>query len=385
MNQVNNLEIDVAAWINKATSHGYSFAAWRLPNQEDKTLIIDLGDPRKLDTSFKHADTGFLVNKFSDHHPTQPLLIKSDISINLSSSEMQIDPRINDKQLDELKETLKASGKQASKLGFQASPKGNAYEQLVGLAVKEIRNKKYSKVVLARCKEVDLPVSFNPLDFFNRVCEQYSSAFCSLFYLPNEGLWIGASPEVLIDSNERYFKTVSVAGTKKVDDGSPLGDTSWTQKEIEEQALVSRYIINCFKKLRLREFDEYGPKTVKAGNLLHLKTEFSVDLSKVAYDGLGDQMMELLHPTSAVCGMPLQEAKAFLDQHEGFDRSFYSGFLGPVNHDGQTNLFVNLRCMNIRGGQARLFAGAGITEDSDPKKEFLETEMKMDTLAHLIY
>ncbi|MEM9340535.1 MAG: chorismate-binding protein, partial [Bacteroidota bacterium] len=146
----------------------------------------------------------------------------------------------------------------------------------------------------------------------------------------------------------------------------------------------SRYIINCFKRIRLREYHEVGPRTIKAGNLAHLKTTYKVDYTEVTFENLADQMLELLHPTSAVCGMPIEKAKSFIDENELFDRSFFAGFLGPVNFRGATDLFVNLRCMNVKEGVARLYAGAGITEDSDPEKEWVETEMKMATLQSLL-
>src|SRR5690606_35800755 len=114
----------------------------------------------------------------------------------------------------------------------------------------------------------------------------------------------------------------------------------WTQKEIEEQALVSRYIINNLKKIRLREFDELGPKTIVAGNVMHLKTEYTIDMKATNFPQLGTIMLQLLHPTSAVCGMPLEPSLEFLRKHEGYDREFYSGYLGPVHVNNAINLFV---------------------------------------------
>jgi isochorismate synthase len=149
--------------------------------------------------------------------------------------------------------------------------------------------------------------------------------------------------------------------------------------------LVERYIISCFKKIRLREYDEYGPKTVVAGNLMHLKSEFTVDMKETNFPQLGTIMLRLLHPTSAVCGMPLEPALEFLNRHEGYNRSFYSGFLGPVNIDEQIHIFVNLRCMQLRQADAVLYAGAGVTSDSIPEKEWEETEMKMNTLMRVLF
>ena len=164
-----------------------------------------------------------------------------------------------------------------------------------------------------------------------------------------------------------------------------LSDVPWTQKEIIEQAMVSRYIIECFKKIRLREFEEVGPKTVKAGDLVHLKTSFKVDMKETNSPLLGSTMLELLHPTSAVCGSPRGLANDFIRTHEGYERELFAGFLGPVGLDGNSRLFVNLRCMQLFKEKARLYAGAGITENSRPEKELQETNNKMQTLLKVIY
>jgi isochorismate synthase len=82
--------------------------------------------------------------------------------------------------------------------------------------------------------------------------------------------------------------------------------------------------------------------------------------------------------------MPRKEALAFLQTHEGFDRSFYAGFLGPVNIDGATSIYVNLRTASLQEGEALLYAGAGVTEDSDPEKEWEETEMKCEIIGKFI-
>lgn len=210
-------------------------------------------------------------------------------------------------------------------------------------------------------------------------------------YLPDEqAVWLGASPETLVSMNqEGIFRTISLAGTQSAYDADGQlvhpSEARWTQKEIEEQALVSRYIISCFKQIRLREFVEIGPKTVLAGNLLHLRTDYEVDTQAVNFPQLGTVMLDLLHPTSAVCGMPKAPALDFILHHEQNNREFYSGFLGPVNIHQETHLFVNLRTMKIQQQHARLFAGAGITEDSIPEKEWKETEMKCETLLSVVF
>ncbi|BDD05002.1 chorismate-binding protein [Aureibacter tunicatorum] len=250
--------------------------------------------------------------------------------------------------------------------------------------IKNINEGSLTKIVPSKTKSIQLRSDFDPLNTFHNLSSSYSNAFISLISIPEIGTWMGATPEILIQVNQNHiFKTVALAGTQLYT-GQKLGDVSWKQKEIEEQALVSRYIINRFKKIRLREFDEYGPKTIKAGNLLHLKTSFEVDMKETERPDLPQKMLELLHPTSAVCGMPREEALKFLNNNEKHDRKYFSGFLGPINVQDNSSLFVNLRCMELLEGQAILYAGAGVTEDSDPESEWNETEQKCNTLLNYL-
>jgi isochorismate synthase len=259
------------------------------------------------------------------------------------------------------------------------------FKALVILCKDEITRGNAEKIVPSRTKNVDLPTDFNLLDSFQRLCDAYPHAMVSIVSGPRIGTWMGATPEMLVSVNkDQIFHTVAIAGTQAFHEGTDLRSISWTQKEIEEQVLVVRYIISCFKKIRLREYEERGPKTIVAGNVLHLKTEFEVDMVATNFPQLGTIMLQLLHPTSAVCGMPLEATLNFLKQHEGYDRQFYSGYLGPVNIFQESNLYVNLRCMQLFENQAILYAGAGVLSDSDPETEWHETEMKMNTLLRII-
>lgn len=362
---------------------GYAFAAWKMPEEENYQIIVSLNGASPSHNTISEMDSGYVMNLFSDNHPAQPYYLPADILI--TSEDIQIDPRVSDTQLDQLTTDLQSSVKRNTETTKELTHMAqNEFEELVQEAIHAIKHGDFEKIVLSRFKEQALPDQFSSWNFFKKLCNTYSKAFCSLTFIPGKGLWLGASPELLIHSSSNLFKTIALAGTKKLTDSQSLSEIAWTQKEIEEQALVSRYIINCFKRIRLRDFHEHGPKTVQAGNLAHLKTEFEVRLNEVSFDGLADQMLELLHPTSAVCGMPMHETKKWIEKKEDYDREFYSGFLGPVNFNEQTNLFVNLRCMKIAKNTIRFYAGAGITEDSIPSKEYEETEMKMNILNQLI-
>ncbi|MEY3918185.1 MAG: Isochorismate synthase, partial [Bacteroidota bacterium] len=267
--------------------------------------------------------------------------------------------------------------------------KKQEFKSWVSSAIEAIKQGPLQKVVLSRTDVKELPSGFSIASALEELAAAYPNAFVCAISIPAlAGVWMCATPEILVEQKDGVFRTISLAGTQSgVDDqGNALSPAQarWSQKEIEEQAFVSRYIIDCFKKIRLREYTELGPKTISTGNLLHLKTEYIVDTKAMDFPQLPGLMLGLLHPTSAVCGTPKQEAIEFILKTETHDRSMYSGYLGPVNIGGDTHLFVNLRTVKITGNQAEFYAGCGITEDSDPEKEWQETQMKCQTLQRVL-
>lgn len=369
--------------VNQLVEAGYAFAAWRMPSKQQINLIIALSIPTQKQQSLVDLDKGFIINSYDDNHPAKPFHIPADIQV--VDESLQIDPRINDSEFEAFIKKIEDSKLDKAQVKPTVSESlSSPFEQVVTKAIDEIAKGRFEKVVLSRYQDMALNSSFGAWSFFEKICNAYPGAFCSLSHIPGKGIWVGASPELLISTDKNRFKTIALAGTKPLDESQNLREVAWTHKEIEEQAFVSRYIINCFKKLRLREFHEHGPKTVRSGSLVHLKTEFEVKYDEVYFESLADQMLELLHPTSAVCGMPIDEAKPWIHEVEGYDRAFYAGFLGPVNFNDSTDLFVNLRCMRVQDDTARMYAGAGITEDSDPVKEMEETEMKMQVMKRFL-
>lgn len=393
---------EFARMLQLAAAKNHAFAAWRLPGQQEPNLLIDLGgQATKVHPSLEQLPAGFLFAPY-----------KAD----LSAPDARQHPecfflnahifRDGARQESELAEDLAPELQQQAEDFFQALTEGEVpepggypapactatttpkehYLQLVEQSVAAIKSGLFQKNVCARAMEVDLPADFRLEQFFQKLSAAYPNAFVSLVAIPGLGTWIGATPEVLISvDREQTFCTVALAGTQRREPGMLPADAVWRQKEIEEQAMVSRYIINCLKKIRIREFEEVGPRTVAAANLLHLRTDFTIDLREVHYPNLPTVMLELLHPTSAVCGLPKAPAAAFLEQHEQLDRSFFAGFLGPVNLLQETRLFVNLRCMQLFRSSAMLYAGAGITADSVAEREWQETEHKYQTLLDILY
>jgi isochorismate synthase len=178
---------------------------------------------------------------------------------------------------------------------------------------------------------------------------------------------------------------MALAGTQRRPENQLLDEVRWGTKETLEQEMVSIYVRDFFRAAGVAEVKETGPNTIPAGNVLHLQTVFQVELPETERFCLANRVLEELHPTSAVCGMPKHKALAFILSNEGYDRSFYSGFLGPMHIDGASSLYVNLRCMQLREDVASLYVGAGITAESDPAAEWRETELKAETALSVLH
>ncbi len=378
----------IKAAIQSAYELDMPIALWRLPHTNEIHFITsEDGVLHSEKVDFSEIGKGFIFSKFQTSLNSN-LFIKGDFHLSFDYEEI-VEERIDNKEFKDFKNSLREHlSKDTQKPNFYnrhyTDTNSTNYQELVKTAIEAIKAGHFEKVVPARSKDVRLSEEFDVVELFLRLTRDYENAFISFVSIPKVGSWLGATPEILIEKEGPVFRTVSLAGTKRFDESLPISETAWNQKEIEEQAMVSRYIINCFKKIRLREFDEKGPKTAKAGNLLHLKTSFEVDMEETNFPELPTVMLDLLHPTSAVAGMPKEPALAFIAEHEKLDRSFYSGYLGPVNIAESTHVFVNLRCMELFEDHVRLYAGAGVTEDSDPEKEYLETEMKCNTLLNKI-
>jgi isochorismate synthase len=250
------------------------------------------------------------------------------------------------------------------------------FQNLVSKGIQAIQDNQFQKVVVSRKEAVDL-TNFNLATAFENLVQQYRSAFVYCFYHPRIGTWLGATPEQLLKANATNFETMALAGTQK-DTGATT--VIWPQKEQEEQQFVTDYIVSKLNTVTTA-VQVSAAYSVKAGSLWHIKTDISgafganLNLKKA---------IQLLHPTPAVCGVPKEISKAFIDTYEGYDRSFYTGFLGELNRDFASDLFVNLRCMQIENNQAHLYMGCGITKDSNPEKEWKESVNKSMTMKRIL-
>ena len=256
----------------------------------------------------------------------------------------------------------------------------NNFESIVAKGIQAIENQEFKKVVLSRKEIIELK-NFDLVATFKKLVQLYPTAFVYCFCHPKIGIWMGATPEQLVKANVNVFETMALAGTQK-DYGSK--EIVWEKKEREEQQYVTDYIVDQLKEVAL-EVSVTEPYSLKAGGVWHLKT----DVWGVLNEGFSlKQVVQLLHPTPAVCGLPKEAAKAFILENENYNRTFYTGFLGELNtsfaEDSVSSaLFVNLRCMQIHNSQAYLYMGCGITKDSIPENEWKESFNKSMTMKRV--
>ncbi|PCI04755.1 MAG: isochorismate synthase [Flavobacteriaceae bacterium] len=251
-----------------------------------------------------------------------------------------------------------------------------SYLSLLEKSIAFIKDSSVEKVVISRKESCPKPTE-NVVVLFQKLLHSYSNAFVYLWVHPKVGTWLGASPERLLEVDGDLLKTMSLAGTQ------PYLDTvkvQWKQKEITEQELVTNFVIENLAPFitNMKASETY---TVKAGSLLHLRTDIEGVLKPTA---TLQKLIHHLHPTPAVCGVPKKDAKAFILKNEGYDRSFYTGFLGELNMDSNTCLYVNLRCMEITKKNTFVYVGGGITTDSIPEKEWQETVSKSKTMKRIL-
>ncbi|WP_367752272.1 isochorismate synthase [Flavobacterium sp. WC2430] len=261
------------------------------------------------------------------------------------------------------------------------------FEKLVCKGIQAIERDEFKKVVLSRKEILELD-DFQFETVFENLVQQYPSTFVYCFYHPKVGMWLGATPEQLLKANKNSFETIALAGTQK-DMG--LAEIVWENKEKEEQQIVTDYIVNKLENVAT-EVIVSKPYSIKAGSIWHIKTDISGVLNA---DFSLQQVVCLLHPTPAVCGLPKEKAKAFILENENYDRDFYTGYLGELNYSfatdsGSTDLFVNLRCMQVevdskkKEARAYLYMGCGITKDSVPEKEWNESSNKSTTMKKVL-
>jgi isochorismate synthase len=344
------------------------FVVYRKPRESQVKAQLQQTDDLSFVKDF--TETGFVFAPFDDSEDSVifPLDKAKVIAVNYDV------PQVESKILSS---------------GSLSSEAQEFHVNLVNKGIKAINTGAFKKVVLSRQESVKLNGS-NPISIFKNLLNNYNLAFVYCWYHPKVGLWLGATPETLMKIDGNSFSIMALAGTKEY---QGTLDVDWGEKEQLEQKIVTDFIVENLNPL-VDSFNISEIETVKAGNLLHLKTMISARLKT---SSTIKQLIYALHPTPAVCGYPKLLAKEFILLNENYNRAYYTGFLGELNvktaiaprtskrnienraytiSKKSTQLYVNLRCMQLKDSNAIIYIGGGITTNSNPESEWEETVSK---------
>lgn len=197
--------------------------------------------------------------------------------------------------------------------------------------------------------------------------DKHPNAFVYAFYHPETGLWMGASPEILVSGTPDEYTTVSLAGTRLyTNEPQP-----WGQKESLEQSIVTDYIKGKLSESGASDIRISRPETIRYGEIEHLKSILRFRAVNL------HQVVQHLHPTPAVCGTPYHTALTTIQELENHKRKWYTGYLGIEKSNSEAAFYVNLRCGQVFSNGILAYSGGGITFDSEPENEWEETREKL--------
>ena len=269
---------------------------------------------------------------------------------------------------------------------LRPDPEPDDYAAAVERATKRIRANEFQKVVLARSLIVDAEreLDAKQLLWRLRAVDPDCYAFATLpFGAPPGAILVGASPELLVSRHGRDVRATPLAGSAQ-----RFGDASRdrasadklfrSEKEREEHRVVVEDVGHVLGAFCDELEHPHEPELLGTANVWHLATPFRGRLHDEGVSVL--ELVAALHPTPAVCGTPREEAREALAELEPLDRGAYAGPVGWVDANGDGEWAIALRCAEITGKTARLFAGAGIVADSVPEAEVDETERKFRAL-----
>lgn len=233
---------------------------------------------------------------------------------------------------------------------------------------------KLDKVVLARDYAVWSYEPFSPLAIAERLAATFPACYTFIF----DGL-VGATPELLLRVDQGHVTSQVLAGTIGRDD-DPAVDAALTAalqaslKDQGEHVFAVTSVADVLARYCATLSVADTPEVLKLANVQHLASTITGTL---ATDIPALTLVGALHPSAAVGGTPRADALAFIQEHEGMARGRYAAPVGYIAADGQAEWGIALRCAEVSGARARLFAGVGIVADSLPEAELAETHLKL--------
>jgi menaquinone-specific isochorismate synthase len=250
------------------------------------------------------------------------------------------------------------------------------WQDAVAKAVRELRAGELEKVVLARALDVEAAADVDPRVIASRLAQRFPSCFTYVC----EGL-VGASPELLVRRTGRQAESQVLAGSVRRGD-SPEEDAELEQmlltsaKDRHEHRLAVESVSQVLTATAVDVACEREPQLVRLANIVHLGTVLQAWLPDPPPSAI--RLVAALHPTAAVGGVPGAAALEAIRRLEAAPRGRYAGPVGWVDARGDGEFAIALRCAQLSGRQARVWAGAGVVAESDPAAEVAETTVKLE-------
>jgi menaquinone-specific isochorismate synthase len=266
------------------------------------------------------------------------------------------------------------------------TPSKDGWREQVRSATDQVDRGTLQKVVLAQSLTVDLERDVDVPDALSRLSRTYPGCYRFLFEPAVGSTFFGATPERLVSLDGKEVRTEALAGSTGRGD-TPTED-EWlasqlreSEKDIHEHEIVAETIRDQLTPLAADITT--GSRTVRRlDTVQHLQTPIQAEL---AADTHVLSLVEALHPTPAVGGLPPDVALRTIRETEAFDRGWYAAPIGWLDADGNGTFAVAIRSALAGDRSATLFAGAGIVADSDPDEEWDELQLKygpmLDELA----
>jgi len=251
-------------------------------------------------------------------------------------------------------------------------------------ALKHLENGDVSKLVLSRKYNLNIYGELN----WDLLLQQLNQRFpdCYLFFIKRDkSIFFGSSPEMFLKVSNGIVEVESMAGSaarsKKSETDSEFEKfLSTSEKNHWEHLFVTNFItdvlVNFSKNVRVIEEKQIR----KLDNIQHLITKISSELNST--ENLFE-LIDSLFPTPAVCGVPKEKALRLIRKLETHDRGFYSGLVGLFDFENNCELAVSIRSALVKKNRVTAFAGAGLVIKSDPQEEYLETNLKLNTILSL--
>ena len=275
----------------------------------------------------------------------------------------------------------------------RSQPSPQNYMQSVSQALDIMRAEKdvpqgLSKVVLARTLMLEQTQEIAINDVLARLAEDpsvtaFQVALPAMAGNPTPRHLVGATPELLLRKQGANIWSHPLAGSaRRLDDAA--ADHAAAQglknsaKDQHEHAVVVEYILDTLAPYCTELGAPEGATLTTTRSMWHIGTQIKGVLKDP--DTPAVVLTSKLHPTPAVCGMPCQRAASLIRELESVPRDFYAGAVGWCNRSGDGAWYVAIRCAELCGAQARLYAGAGIVLGSEPQLEAAETGAKFGAL-----